>query len=717
MPAGEYLGQEEFQLTVGPSRVAYLIRANSRGGYRRAVQEASTRWGGFTEPIVPVKGGGRIDAAWSQFVEFANLDEVVNIDVDHDEAVVAARSLGLPLERLADIDSRGAGQYTCHPSVTSHVIAPPTAASDLFPSHWPVPAAWSYADNALDLWAVTAAGSLTNEALQELRGLGDPSAVLADPMLVALAQIGERTGLDRTAAQLQERLPTPAPFPYPAVIWVCSRNSLLECIRFWNLRALRPMAFIRWPMLLVPAYEVDNWMMFGQQVQALFTGRPDEFSPDVFLCSNRVPPERLREIAESWGLIESTEAPRVQMRLPPPASRTPPFTYLLNRDPRQVLLRHRTYGSSTNVATQVFRDRTAIQFESPVQFQGNGRFKLTISSDVLKPLPRRDAVAHLVHANSHWSATGLELFHQVAPRRYQVDIRVPHLREVVTVILAEVTTATQPSDKGRLGEAVASTAGIASLLQPGLIQAIGSLTTRRSTHVRRQRERLQRTDGSDVDESATSLGTRLERKVQPANELEGVAKGDRVTVAESLVAMGWAERGYRIECTRCSVASFVELKDVTSRAECPGCRTPQAYKRTPTGITVYYRLNSLIDLASDQGVLPHLLAVAALTRKSPDTDIIPGLNVKFADQTSKEIDLFGVHGGMVLGGEVKASASEFTQERIRRDIDLSSRLGADIHVMACAEALSNGVIDFATERAKSKGLEISVLDFTHLEGI
>ena len=71
---------------------------------------------------------------------------------------------------------------------------------------------------------------------------------------------------------------------------------------------------------------------------------------------------------------------------------------------------------------------------------------------------------------------------------------------------------------------------------------------------------------------------------------------------------------------------------------------------------------------------------------------------------------------MVLGGEVKASASDFTQERIRRDIDLSSRLGADIHVMACVEALSNEVIDFATERARSKGLEISVLDFTNLEG-
>jgi hypothetical protein len=281
MPAGEYLGQEEFQLTVGPSRVAYLIRANSRGGYRRAVQEASTRWGGFTEPIVPVKGDGRIDAAWAQFVEFANLDEVVNIDVDYDEAVVAARSLGLPLERLADIDSRGAGQYTCHPSVISQLVAPPTTASEPFPAHWPAPAVWSYADNTLDLWAITAAGSLTTEAVQELRGLGDPSALLADPMLVALAQIGERTGLDRTAAQLQERLPTPAPFPYPAVIWVCSRTSLLECIRFWNLRALRPMAFIRWPMLLVPAYAVDNWMMFGQQVQALFTGRPDEFSPDV----------------------------------------------------------------------------------------------------------------------------------------------------------------------------------------------------------------------------------------------------------------------------------------------------------------------------------------------------------------------------------------------------------------------------------------------------
>jgi hypothetical protein len=33
------------------------------------MQEASTRWGGACEPIVPVKPGGQMDGWWRQVVE------------------------------------------------------------------------------------------------------------------------------------------------------------------------------------------------------------------------------------------------------------------------------------------------------------------------------------------------------------------------------------------------------------------------------------------------------------------------------------------------------------------------------------------------------------------------------------------------------------------------------------------------------------------------
>ncbi|OLE28815.1 MAG: hypothetical protein AUG49_01295 [Catenulispora sp. 13_1_20CM_3_70_7] len=49
-----------FEVTIRPARAVYLVDATpgaDRAGVRRAIQEASTRWGGACEPIVLVGGG------------------------------------------------------------------------------------------------------------------------------------------------------------------------------------------------------------------------------------------------------------------------------------------------------------------------------------------------------------------------------------------------------------------------------------------------------------------------------------------------------------------------------------------------------------------------------------------------------------------------------------------------------------------------------------
>jgi hypothetical protein len=69
-----------------PARAAYLIRAGSQTGFRRAIQEASTRWAGVTEPIIPVRKGGRVDNWWKLVVETANVNATVNVDVPANDA-------------------------------------------------------------------------------------------------------------------------------------------------------------------------------------------------------------------------------------------------------------------------------------------------------------------------------------------------------------------------------------------------------------------------------------------------------------------------------------------------------------------------------------------------------------------------------------------------------------------------------------------------------
>lgn len=104
----EYRGQFPLDVTVVPARAAYLVREDSRGGFHRAVQEASTRWAGMTEPIVPVAHGGMVENWARNLFDLARVDGAVNVDLPDEEAQVAAAALGLECVPIAEIDRWGA---------------------------------------------------------------------------------------------------------------------------------------------------------------------------------------------------------------------------------------------------------------------------------------------------------------------------------------------------------------------------------------------------------------------------------------------------------------------------------------------------------------------------------------------------------------------------------------------------------------------------------
>jgi hypothetical protein len=60
MLSGDLLTHRTFRVAVVPARAAYLTASRSSAGFRRAVQEACTRWGGATEPILQVSPAGKL---------------------------------------------------------------------------------------------------------------------------------------------------------------------------------------------------------------------------------------------------------------------------------------------------------------------------------------------------------------------------------------------------------------------------------------------------------------------------------------------------------------------------------------------------------------------------------------------------------------------------------------------------------------------------------
>jgi hypothetical protein len=92
MDSQDYVGPTAVRAAVLPARAVYLVADGSEEGLHRAVQEACTRWGGMTEPIIPVKPGGEVDEWCEQVISLARADSAVNVDADPEDASAAGKT-------------------------------------------------------------------------------------------------------------------------------------------------------------------------------------------------------------------------------------------------------------------------------------------------------------------------------------------------------------------------------------------------------------------------------------------------------------------------------------------------------------------------------------------------------------------------------------------------------------------------------------------------
>ena len=397
--------------------------------------------------------------------------------------------------------------------------------------------------------------------------------------------------------------------------------------------------------------------------------------------------------------------------------RKPPFTYRADLNPWNWLNFERAHGEVTDVEVQLFRDTTTVRFTSPVSFSAGGAALVRLTGAALDGLPRRPAIAERIVKEGTWRHGALQITAH-AVNEYLFPIHIPELPEVTDALLSKVTVRHGLSPKkGQSGMAWLDQTDVGPLVQPGVFAAIRELTTPRSKELLRELRKL-RKDGAvdeELAEIAAHWGGRSERRYRSAEQLTNVPEGQAASALERLCAAGWAERGLQVSCGACGLPSFIPLPQVSGRAACPGCSSPAAYQ-TGSALTVHYRLNSHLDFLSDQGVLPHLLAIAALQRQGKKSHFVPGVDVWFSQDLSDkpEADIFGVRDGQVLCGEVKTSASEFTPDQITRDVDLTCRLEADTHILAATGDIPGEAADMARQLTRARRLGLIILGKTDL---
>jgi hypothetical protein len=116
---------------------------------------------------------------------------------------------------------------------------------------------------------------------------------------------------------------------------------------------------------------------------------------------------------------------------------------------------------------------------------------------------------------------------------------------------------------------------------------------------------------------------------------------------------------------------------------CDGCQSTMPLPLPVDQPLIWrYRLNEVLALGVDQGVLPHLLAMRRISewgyrRDAPLLGALPGLTLtplKEDGPPKIEVDLFAIHDGRVFVGECKANGGELNANEVDRFADLGKRL-------------------------------------------
>jgi hypothetical protein len=407
------------------------------------------------------------------------------------------------------------------------------------------------------------------------------------------------------------------------------------------------------PIFLVPLEDALHWENFGQHLLSRLDRR-NEFSVDVIVTSVSTSEAELHKLAQGLGLqLDEKANTKISLtsRFPVPTDRRkPPYTYCVHEDVSHFTNFDRRYGAGTLADAHFFTGRTStVTFDSPVTFKEGGSTLVRLESQMFEGLPRKDRIAALIAPNAMWRYDSLQVGVEDASSKFRLELSVPRLSEAMHALLRDNVTSYSLSDKGSLAAAFLRREGqLQALLEPNLFEAIRALTTPRSKSL--VRDLTQVMGGGalsrEIVEVAQGWAIQGKRTYKNVSGITGLGGDAAAAALERLCDLNWAERGLEIKCTTCRSSSFVELATVPARsgAKCPACDDTQQYTRTASGPTVFYRLDGLVDRASDQGVFPHLLTIAALGQLEGHSWFLPGVDVVFHDEARNEADVIGLHG-------------------------------------------------------------------------
>lgn len=287
-------------------------------------------------------------------------------------------------------------------------------------------------------------------------------------------------------------------------------------------------------------------------------------------------------------------------------------------------------------------------------------------------------------------------------------------------MLDEIGWQWTPSDKGRYAKALLSesvgTDRIAILQSSSAYELVGQLVSLTSRKAEAIVKRLSRVRGMP-DEDKRQLISRALTVAAPvwrsANEISSLLHSRKDPVLADLaelVRCGLVRRGLQFSCATCGMPNVFPLGEESDIVECPGCGTT-APLLGPLAAepTFLYALNSLLDRAMDQDVIPHLLALEYLTSQNVAIWGYPGADITGPSLEARELDILAVSRTGLVVGELKP-AIRFTHPVIDDSIELAKRLKAEAVVFGSLTRWSQRRRSYAETIARRAQLKLILLD-------
>jgi hypothetical protein len=684
--------QQKFNVNIRPIKHAYFVKDGDELALEQVIHLAGTQWGGIRSLIIPVNADYTIDDIFSYYLRFHEPDKFINFvatDVESSSAIKANMEKFFTQRRIF-VEY---GKFYLENDLTSHILdcIPQQEERPFFNLEKILPGDTRLRNLVLFGEIFPGQEDEYSGKFMLLGGTSDPEKIQffrsqfngkMFSSIVNLTSYGIKT---KTASGGFFR-------------WACFdlilHESFKSLLLYWNQRAVREASSF-WPdsgsdrrVILLPASTLENKELCAELFDGILKkinageGHPsDNTNFHVnFLSLSADGSKKLREMATNQEILTKFQG-KLSIKFPPAREKVDKLSYLLNYTPIDMVSYQEGVSREPPQLYVLEYGNNEIRFSPPSNFinRRSGGVTVDFESEVWGRYPRTSKVSDLFNKDSWFTEYGLTSLRTISQSPQFLSFNLPPAKDVVFSAIGDKGYGARLTKINQYSHAVIDLLGglqkAELFANAGVLEILDALALK-STKKLAQRiseiANIGKIHANEIEKVLGDFELPEELKGIPKNldqlcEKSKLPKNKVLKLLETMSQLGVVVRGYYISCPNCGAFDWFPLGAVDNKVDCGGCShnfsLPIAEERDRE-IRWKYRLNSLINRAFDQDILPGIIAAAKIHRDMLFSEIFFGLELLKDDMVLTDMDFVFVNKQKFYGGECKNS-TRLTEKDVR----------------------------------------------------